>query len=124
MAKTTSAVPMHNTPENTQCWEGATHVHAHHKLPDNYVLANPKQPGRCAVEMVCHACGASILIFFFMPHGAREPADADKVFKVRDGFVERHRRCPLVDPTKDYTVFCPRARTSKPEVFDFARSLS
>lgn len=112
-----------NSPENTQIPEGANHIHFHHKLSDNYVLASAKQPGRCAVEVVCHACHASAMIFFFMPPGAREPADAKKVFEARDNFANKHWKC-RTDPSKDYTLYCPTLRASKPDVYDFARTFS
>ena len=124
MKSTTKRTESLNTPENTQCWEGIPWVHAHHKIADKYVLGNPKQPGRCAVEMVCHACGAAILILFFVPVGKREPLEANKVFEVRDGFANEHGRC-RPDPSKDYTIFCPSARRDlSPRVYDFAKTFS
>jgi hypothetical protein len=124
MKSTTNRSESLNTAENTQCWEGLPWVHAHHKIPDSFVAANPKQPGRCAVEMVCHACGAAILIIFFVPPGKREPVNANKMFEVRDGFANEHARC-RPDPTKDYTVYCPlRRATLSPRVYDFAGTFS
>ena len=113
-----------NTPENTQCWEGFPWVHAHHKIADSFVMSNPKQPGRCAVEMVCHSCGDAILILFYMPQGKTEPAEAKKVFEVRDDFANTHARC-RPEPDKDYTIYCPSARKNlSPRIYDFAKTFS
>ena len=48
--------------QDTDVIDGAEHIHFHHKLHDQFVVASPKHPGRCAVEMVCHACHESAVV--------------------------------------------------------------
>lgn len=63
------------------------HVHIHF-LTDKQEYA---ELGYGKVELCCHGCGASLLMYY-----SDSPAQRRAHLKVRDDFMARHTRCPHV----------------------------
>lgn len=58
--------------------------------------------GYAKVELCCHGCGASTLVYY------TNSDNADRRVQVRDEFVQRHTKCP----NRSYQSSCPDWRTS------------
>lgn len=55
------------------------------------------------VEIVCHGCGESILVYY-----NEETGHTSKHLKVRDSFSAKHQKCP----NKKFEEHCPNYRAS------------
>lgn len=64
--------------------DGAPQIHMH-------FLTDPEEVLRCGfgkVELVCHGCGDSLLLYY------TDTSNPTKHMKVRNSFVKKHRDCP------------------------------
>ena len=95
-------------------------IHNHYKTNDTHVAAGlPVE-----VEMVCHACHASIKIRYSpKPNGL--PIAEEKVWGARDTFLRKHQDCrDKCEPHRDYKTSCSPLRKGNVPLFDFTLSLS
>lgn len=73
------------------------HLHFLTEGQEHYLLEYYK------VELCCHGCGESTLVYF-----TEDPGSRSKHLSIRDAFVERHKMCP----NHGYENWCPNWRSS------------
>lgn len=107
---------------NVEAVAGAPWVHFHHKTSDMSAVPRGKQQGRpLCVEMVCHACHASAIVFFRVDLSVEPPRTVrgDEVGKVGNEFVQLHKTCKP-ERGVEYEQVCDVRRNGEPKAFDFA----
>lgn len=82
------------------------HLHFLTKEKEEY-----KELGYGKVEIVCHGCGESLLVYYM------DDNHNELRLQVRDEFVHRHIKCP----NRQYEMACPDWRTSF-KVMDLRRA--
>lgn len=79
--------------------ESAPQVHLHFLTePEEY-----EELGYGKVELVCHGCGQSMLIYY-----NDRSSVGSKHMRIRDAFVAKHQRCP----NRKFEDHCPNYRSN------------
>lgn len=76
----------------------APHIHLHFLTSEDEF----KELCYSKVEMCCHGCGASVLVYY------RDTDNVDRQTQTRDEFTQLHSKCP----NHNYQSTCPDWRTS------------
>ena len=82
------------------CIKGVPQVHLHFLTDEGEVDAR--------VELCCHGCGASILLYYWEDAKRMTKQRMTKHQQIRDGFVRKHDHCP----NREYERNCPNYRSS------------
>lgn len=107
---------------NTEAVEGAPWIHFHHRTSDMSAVPRGGKLGRpLCVELVCHACHQSAIVFFRVDLSKHPPETVrgDEVGRTGNEFVQHHKTC-RPERGVDYQRTCDARRSGEPKTFNFA----